>query len=109
MNRFMYSNRKKSHTLLISVLFFLLITGLFYYLTDAWSGTASREQKAALERTLQESIVHCYCVEGRYPESLSYLKENYGIAYDENLYFVDYQPIAENIMPDITVLERTIQ
>lgn len=109
MNRFMYSSKKKSHNLIISILLFLLITGLFYFVTDAWSGTASKEQKAALERTLQESVVHCYCVEGRYPESLSYLQKNYGIAYDENLYLVDYQPIAENIMPDITVIERSVQ
>lgn len=105
----MYSKNRKSHTLIISFLLFLLIAGLFYFSTDAWSGTASKEQKATLERTLQESIVHCYCVEGRYPESLAYLQDNYGISYDKERYFVDYQPIAENIMPDITVIEKTGQ
>lgn len=109
MNRFMYSKKRKSHNLIISVLLFLLIAGLFYFGTDSWSGTASKEQKATLERTLQESIVHCYCVEGRYPQSLKYLQDNYGISYDKSRYFVDYQPIGENIMPDITVIERAVQ
>lgn len=107
MNRFIYSEKKKkNHSVLISILLFLLVIVLFYFGTDAWSGTTSKEQKATLERTLQESIVHCYCVEGRYPESLEYLQKNYGISYDKTRYFVDYQPIGENIMPDITVIER---
>lgn len=108
MNRFLYTEKKKnSHSLLISVLLFLLAAGLFYVGTDTWSDTTSKAQKASLEQTLQESIVHCYCVEGRYPESLAYLKENYGISYDKNRFYVDYQPVGENIMPDLTVIERT--
>ncbi len=52
------------------------------------------------------SITHCYAVEGTYPSSLEYLKENYGLTYDETVFFVDYQTIGSNILPDVTIIER---
>ena len=52
------------------------------------------------------NITYCYAVEGAYPESLDYLKENYGLTYDENLFFVDYHIDGSNIFPDITIIER---
>ena len=38
------------------------------------------------------------------PESIGYLEEYYGIQYDHNRFFVDYQPVGRNIMPEITVI-----
>ena len=52
------------------------------------------------------SIVNCYCVEGTYPPSLSYLTEHYGLTYDKDLFFVDYQAIGSNIFPDVTVIRK---
>lgn len=52
------------------------------------------------------SITYCYTIEGAYPESLDYLKEHYGLVYDEDLFFVDYRVSGSNILPDITVIER---
>ena len=49
----------------------------------------------------------CYAAEGRYPPDLEYLKEHYGIQVDEGRYTVRYDAFAENLMPDITVLENT--
>jgi hypothetical protein len=34
------------------------------------------------------------------------LKENYGLTYDEDLFFVDYQTIGSNILPDVTIIEK---
>ena len=45
-------------------------------------------------------------MEGAYPESLEYLKENYGLIYDEDLFFVDYKVEGSNILPDITIIEK---
>ena len=36
-----------------------------------------------------------------------YIKEHYGLIYNEQLFFIDYQPIGSNIMPDVTILTRT--
>ena len=42
-----------------------------------------------------------------YPANLDHLKEHYGLQIDEERYTVRYTAFAENLMPDITVLENT--
>jgi len=37
------------------------------------------------------------------------MKEKYGIVVDESRYLVMYDVFAENLMPDITVLERAYE
>ena len=66
----------------------------------------SAEDKQRLEDVLRRAAVACYAAEGRYPESLEYLVEHYGIQIDSRNFIVSYMPIAENLMPDITVLEK---
>ena len=50
----------------------------------------------------------CYAAEGIYPPNLEYLEEYYGLQIDETRYTVHYSAFAENLMPDITVLENTL-
>jgi len=66
----------------------------------------SREDKRRLEDTLREAAVACYAVEGIYPPDLKYLEEHYGVQIDRRHFVVSYTAIAENLMPDITVLEK---
>lgn len=47
--------------------------------------------------------MHCYAIEGQYPESVAYLEENYGLRIDHDRYIVHYDIFADNIMPEITV------
>ena len=44
--------------------------------------------------------------EGRYPESLDYLVQNYHIIYDEEAFEIKYQTVASNIVPDVTIIEK---
>lgn len=60
----------------------------------------------ALEQAVRRGIVHCYTMEGSYPESLQYLKEHYGLTYDEDRFFVDYQALGSNLLPDVTIIDR---
>ncbi len=64
------------------------------------------EGKKQLEQALQRCAVTCYATEGIYPPDVDYMKEHYGIQIDESRYLVRYEVFAENLMPDITVLER---
>ena len=48
----------------------------------------------------------CYASEGVYPPDLEYLKDHYGVQIDEERYTVFYERFAQNLMPDITVLEK---
>lgn len=66
-------------------------------------GRADQEALALAERAVRRAAVQCYALEGFYPTDLGYLKAHYGVTV-EGAYWVDYQYVASNLMPDITVL-----
>lgn len=67
----------------------------------------SRSQGAAqLEEALRRGAAACYAAEGFYPPDLSYLQEHYALEYAENQYTVHYEVFADNLMPEITVVEK---
>lgn len=70
------------------------------------AGRADSEALELTARSIRRAAVQCYALEGAYPPSLSYLEEHYAVAVDESRCFVDYQYVAANLMPDITVLPR---
>lgn len=105
--RFQY--RKQSHisrNFILSAAIFLLVAVFFYQGILSVSEDTAKRQRESLENALSRSISYCYAMEGRYPESLDYLKENYGITYDESRFFVDYRITGSNLMPDVTILEK---
>ena len=59
-----------------------------------------------LEETVRKTALTCYAAEGIYPPALEYMKERYGLHFDEEMYQVYYDVFGANIMPDITVLEK---
>lgn len=73
---------------------------------DGLEAGRGQEDLRQLEETLRRSCVACYAAEGVYPPNLDYLKEHYGLQIDEEQYTVQYMAFAENLMPDITVLEN---
>ena len=82
---------------------------LWFFTATAQLGTGqSEEGRQQLETALRRSAVACYAAEGIYPPTLEYLCEHYGIQIDEDRYYVFYEIFAENLMPDITVLEREL-
>lgn len=87
--------------LLCPALLLLFIWGL-----SSIHDTTISKQQESLETALMRDITHCYAVEGCYPPSLSYIEEHYGLTYDKELFFVDYQPIGSNIRPSVTVILR---
>lgn len=90
----------------LSLCFFFFVVGVFLFGTTSLSDGTVKRQKEALEQAITHSIAYCYSVEGVYPESLDYLKEEYGLTYNEDLFFVDYRMTGANLMPDITIIER---
>lgn len=55
---------------------------------------------------IKDAALTCYAVEGAYPDDVSYLREHYQLAYDEDRYFITYEAFASNRIPDIWVTER---
>jgi hypothetical protein len=86
------------------ILLLVLISFALIYFSGLLGGKTSLESLRMQEESIRRAAVECYALEGYYPPSLSYLAERYGVSVDTGRYFVDYQYVASNLMPDITVL-----
>ena len=88
---------------------FLIFAAVFimvlYGLTSTRT-TVDDEGIKNAELSVRRAIVTCYSIEGRYPATFDYLKDNYGISIDESRYIVHYQIFSTNLMPDVTVVRR---
>ena len=81
---------------------------LVLFLT-ALSGVQEGQSSLAcvqLEETMKKTALTCYALEGFYPPDLDYMKEKYGLHFDEETYQVYYDVFGANFMPDITVLSK---
>ncbi len=92
--------------LLVSLSVFAAIFLIFWLGVSSVSSKAHEEELHTLQTAVTRGITHCYAIEGVYPKSLTYLKENYGLTYDEDKYFIDYQPQGSNLMPDVTIITK---
>lgn len=95
-----------SKNFMISIGCFALIVFLFTAGTSLVSDKTDAQEIQTLEQAVNRGIVHCYSMEGSYPASLQYLKDHYGLTYDDERFFVDYQTLGSNIMPDVTIIDR---
>lgn len=84
----------------------VLAVGLAGYALSNAHARSGEVQRARLEEALHRAAAACYAIEGAYPPDVDYLRQHYGIRYDRNRFAVIYQPVASNLMPDMTVLER---
>lgn len=109
MNRFEQKHISFGRKLLflLPVLAFLILFVLFIQGISSVSESTLSKQQESLETALERSISQCYAVEGSYPPSLEYLKQHYGLLYDEDNFFVDYEYFGSNLLPEVTVLRRT--
>lgn len=85
-------------------LIFAAVLALFIVGVLRFSRQADQEGTKTLEDGIRRASVQCYAIEGRYPPSVQYLEDNYGIQIDTERYHVFYEGFASNIMPDITVV-----
>ncbi|MCR5784140.1 MAG: hypothetical protein K6G40_00665 [Eubacterium sp.] len=90
----------------IYLLLFVVVLVIFIRAVSVFGTSNTEKQKESLENALNKTIVECYALEGAYPPSLEYLKEHYGLLYNEDLFFVDYDYIGSNLRPDTTVIVR---
>lgn len=99
---------KNSHqrNIIISIVVFFVVFFCFQTALSSLSRQTEEEEMQTLKNAISRDITQCYAVEGSYPQSLDYLKKNYGLHYDENRYFVDYQPLGSNILPEVTIIRR---
>ena len=91
--------------ILALIVFAVLLLGVYLLVNKV--GSASGQAETELVRdAVRSAVLTCYAVEGAYPTNINYLKEYYGLAYNEEAYKVLYDSFASNVMPSVTVIER---
>lgn len=106
MNLFSVKKEKTSITSYLPVLILVAVLAVFVLFSNSMVNTNVEREKEILENAIDRSITQCYALEGIYPNDLTYLEENYGLIYNKEQFFVDYQYIGGNLRPDITIIER---
>lgn len=83
---------------------FFVCAGLFLHGAAVFLKRNDDEEMRTLQQAVSRACVQCYAIEGRYPPSVEYLEEEYGIQIDQEKYAVFYSGFASNVMPEITVV-----
>ena len=87
------------------VLLMILVLGGVWVLLTKVGRSSGEAQTQFVTEAVHNAALTCYAVEGAYPTDLEYLRTHYGLAYDQSRYFVRYDSIGSNLMPDISVTE----
>ena len=103
---FSVEKEKKSITPYAPVLILVIVLLGFSIFANSMTDSNASREKEILQNAIDRSITQCYALEGVYPDNLEYLEEEYGLTYNKDHFFVDYQYIGSNLRPDITIIER---
>ena len=88
---------------LIPVLIFILIVAVILAGVNNVLQSGRDEQLKVMEQAVRRSVVQCYAIEGRYPQSLDYLADNYGLILDKEKYVYHYERLGANLVPEIFI------
>ena len=89
---------------LVGIVIILAAALLFGAMLRNLESGGSEAQRQQLEESIRRSAVACYAAEGFYPPDMEYLETHYGLRPDYGRYAVFYEVHAENLMPEITVV-----
>ncbi len=91
---------------LVSAGIAVLLLVLFWGGINRIDDISRRQELILTEQAIRKAVIQCYAVEGIYPARLSYLEENYHLRIDTDHYYVVYNCVSSNFMPEIEVFER---
>ena len=95
-------NRKE---ICVAVLMVALLAVIWRFVSGLDSAQKTAQTQFVYD-AVHNAALTCYAVEGAYPDSLDYLRENYGLAYDQTRYLVTYSSFASNLIPEIYITEK---
>lgn len=98
--------RKSGTAVLITVICIAAAAALFLYAMNRVDSGSINKQEESLEEAVNRDITICYAEEGRYPASLEYIVDNYGLTYDSDMFTVKYQVRGANIRPYVTIIRN---
>jgi len=89
---------------ILPLVFTIAIMAMIIFGLRQTGASSSAEGIRILEDSLRRAVVMSYAIEGRYPDSIEYIEENFGIFIDRTRYVVHYRVFASNILPEIAVI-----
>ncbi len=87
----------------ILVLLLAIVIYVISYSLNSVSETVIEQQIFLIKDAAIRNSVQCYALEGSYPETINYLKNNYNFSYDDKNYVVHYENLGSNLLPQISV------
>ncbi len=85
---------------------FIALVLAFCGVVDKLTSASDGAELELVRNAVKNAALTCYAVEGAYPDDLDYLRQNYGLGYNEERYQVYYDAFASNVMPEIQVVEK---
>ena len=89
---------------LLSLTAMAVAVAVFAIVTMNFAGRTGGREEENLKKAVTRASVQCYAIEGRYPPSVEYLEENYGVQINRKKYNVFYDGFASNVMPEINII-----
>ena len=101
-----FVRRRRPVRSVLAVALFVAVAAVFLYALNDFGKSTMDRQLQSLENAVHRDIIQCYAIEGVYPPNLQYLQDHYGLTWDPETFFVDYEPIGSNLYPDVTIRVR---
>lgn len=89
---------------ILSLAAMLAAVAVFAVVMLNFAGRTGGREEETLKKAVTRASVQCYAIEGRYPPSVEYLEENYGVQINRKKYNVFYDGFASNVMPEINII-----
>lgn len=97
---------KGVRNIVIAAVLLLLLAALLVFAANKAGAKTEQSEAELLRSAIIRASVTCYAIEGRYPQSLQYVIDHYGVVVDADRYIVSYDVFADNLMPDVRVLRK---
>jgi len=85
----------------VFIVLFLVVITLSLSVTE---NRVQTSQTDFLADAVRRAAVQSYALEGRFPDNIQYLEENYGLIIDHKRFAVYYEPMGDNLLPQIRVI-----
>ena len=106
MKRFKIKNKENKFPMKVSVTMFIGFILMFFCGINKFERILNEQNLLLTKQAIHKAIVQCYANEGYYPDSLEYLEENYYLTINYDSYYVYYDSVASNLMPEVEVFSR---
>ena len=93
-------------SIVLPILIGVAMLAVMVFAVMKFSAMSAEQDRELTLAAVRKAAVQCYADEGRYPSTLDYLVDNYGVHIDDDSFMVTYDCAAANVFPNISVFRR---